>query len=61
MQYQMYITGASYSDFVIFLPKESSIVTVKKDDYFVNLSVPLLKKERKFDRSSNAMSPSKKK
>ena len=44
VQHQMYITGASYTDFVIYLPKESSIVREKKDDYFANVSVPLLKK-----------------
>ena len=40
----MHITGASYTDCLIYLSKESSIVRVKKVDYFANVSVPLLKK-----------------
>ena len=44
IQHQMYITGASYTDFVIYLPKESTIVRVPKDDGYATVSVPLLKK-----------------
>ena len=44
VQHQLYITGASYTDFVIYFPKEYSIVRVKKDDYFASVSVPLLRK-----------------
>ena len=40
----MYITGTSYTDFFIYLPKESTIVRVKKETCYANVSVPLLKK-----------------
>ena len=44
VQHQMYITWASYTDFIIYLPKEYSIVRVNKSDYFTNVLVPLFKK-----------------
>ena len=43
VQHQMYVTGALYTDFVVYLPKESVIVRVKKDDCFANVSIPQLK------------------
>ena len=43
VQHQMYVTGALYTDSVVYLPKESTIVKVKKDDCFANVSIPLLK------------------
>ena len=39
----MYVTGALHTDFVVYLPKESAIVRVKRDDCFANISIPLLK------------------
>ena len=43
VQHQMYVTGALYTDFVVYLPKESAIVRVKRDDCFANISIPQLK------------------
>ena len=43
VQQQMYVTGALYTDFVVYLPKESAIVRVKRDDCFANISIPQLK------------------
>ena len=43
VQPQMYVTGALYIDFVVYLPKESAVVRVKKDDCFANVSIPQLK------------------
>ena len=37
------VTGALYTDFVVYLPKESVIVRVKRDDCFANSSIPQLK------------------
>ena len=43
IQHQMYVTGALYTDFVVFLPKQSATVRVMKDNFFAVLSVPKLK------------------
>ena len=43
VQQQMYVTGALYTDFVVYLPKESAILRVKRDDCFANISIPQLK------------------
>ena len=43
VQHQMYVTGALYTDFVVYLPKESAVVRVKRDDCFANISIPQLK------------------
>ena len=43
VQHQMYVTGALYTDFVVYLPKESAVVRVKTDDCFANISIPQLK------------------
>ena len=43
VQHQMYGTGALYTDFVVYLPKESAVVRVKRDDCFANISIPQLK------------------
>ena len=43
VQQQMYVTGALYTDFVVYLPKESAIVRLKRDDCFGNISIPPLK------------------
>ena len=43
VQQQMYVSGALYTDFVVYLPKESAIVRVKRDDCFANISIPQLK------------------
>ena len=42
VQHQMFVTGTSYADFVLYLPKESCIVRVGKDDSYHKVSVPLL-------------------
>ena len=42
VQHQMFVSGLSYTDFVVFLLKESCIVRVKKDDDYEKKSVPLL-------------------
>ena len=42
VQHQMFLSGLSYTDFVVFLLKESCIVRVKKDDDHEKKSVPLL-------------------
>ena len=41
-QQMLYVTGALYTDFVVYLPKESAIVRVR-DDCFANISIPQLK------------------
>ena len=38
----MFVTGTSYADFVLYLPRESCIVRVGKDDSYHKMSVPLL-------------------
>ena len=43
VQQQMYVTGTLYTDFVVYLPKESALVRVKRDDCFANISIPQLK------------------
>ena len=35
---QMYVTGALYTNFVVYLPKESAIVRAKRDDCFANFN-----------------------
>lgn len=42
MQHQMYVTGASYCDFVVYLPKESCIVRVSRYEEYGSQLVPLL-------------------
>ena len=42
LQRQMFVTGTSYTDFVLYLPNESCIVRVGKDESYHKLSVPLL-------------------
>ena len=42
VQHQMLVTGTSYTDFVLYLPKESCIVRVGKDESYHQVSVPLL-------------------
>ena len=44
VQYQMYITGASYCDLEIYLPKESHTVQIEKDPMYQEVSVPKLLK-----------------
>ena len=41
-QDQMFVTGTYYADFVVYLPKESCIVRVGKDESYHKVSVPLL-------------------
>ena len=40
----MYITGASYCDLEIYLPKESHTVRIEKDPMYQKVSVPKLLK-----------------
>lgn len=42
VQHQMFVSGTSCADFVVYLPKESCIVNVKKDPSYVEVSVPQL-------------------
>ena len=42
VQHQMFVTGTSYADFVLYFPKESYIVRVGKDESYHKVSVPLL-------------------
>ena len=41
VQHQMFVTGFSYTDFVVFLRKDSCIIRIKKDDDYELKSVPL--------------------
>ena len=40
----MFVTGFSYTDFVVFLRKDSCIIRIKKDEDYELKSVPLLEK-----------------
>ena len=42
VQHQMFVTGFSYTDFVVFLRKDSCIIRIRKDDDYELKSVPLL-------------------
>lgn len=42
VQHQMYVTGAFYADFVIYLPQESCTVRVKRDEKYGETSAPKL-------------------
>ena len=42
VQHQMFVTGTSYTDFVLYLPKKSCIVRVGKDESYHKVSAPLL-------------------
>ena len=44
VQHQMFVTGAKYADFVVFLPKESCIIRVLYDPNFVGSLIPHLEK-----------------
>ena len=40
----MFVTGFSYTDFVVFLGKDCCIISIKKDDDYKLKSVSLLEK-----------------
>ncbi|CAB4002399.1 uncharacterized transposon-derived [Paramuricea clavata] len=42
VQHQLFITGSSSADFVVYLPKESCTVSVTKETSYSEVSVPLL-------------------
>ena len=42
VQHQLFITGSSSADFVVYLPKESCTVSVTKETSYSEVSMPLL-------------------